>query len=434
MKNPGLLALALVVVSRGGALAVDAPTAVSTNATHRWPPHYGNAPEELVPYHSVTPYTKYFTTPQPFLGPGREYPPSPDLKSLKIGLLNPAPASSNGPKGVMTRRAVELAIDEANAAQRSGGLPFALIVREDLPLWGSAANIMVDFAVTDDVLAVIGTVDGDATHVALRAALKLETFIVNTSDPDPTLTETRIPWINRLFPDDRQQGYRLADLVVRDRKCRRIAVLRVNNRYGRVGVRTFVDSVRRLGTPILEEVRFRPGERDFDTAAARFHDAEPDAVVFWGEPEDVGHAVVALRQAAIKAAFFGGSWLMHPTFLETAGPAAEGFTITYPFDPNKTDRAWTEFVAKFAHRYGTPPDLFAAYAYDGAVLLIDAINKAGPNRYRIRDALAGVEEYDGVTGHIHFDPTLNNLAPLILARVEHGQFRFEANPAGSAQK
>ena len=92
----------------------------------------------------------------------------------------------------------------ANRAQ----LPFELFEKADSPQWGSAANIAVEFA-DNEVLAFIGTIDGDATHVALRVALKIETFMVNCSDPDPTLTETQVPWLLRVFPDNRQQGYRL---------------------------------------------------------------------------------------------------------------------------------------------------------------------------------------------------------------------------------
>ena len=77
--------------------------------------------------------------------------------------------------------------------------------RLDSPQWGSAANIAVEFA-DSKVLAFLGTIDGDATHVALRVALKIETFMVNCSDPDPTLTETQIPWLLRVFPDNRQEG------------------------------------------------------------------------------------------------------------------------------------------------------------------------------------------------------------------------------------
>jgi branched-chain amino acid transport system substrate-binding protein len=110
--------------------------------------------------------------------------------------------------------------------------------------------------------------------------------------------------------------------------------------------------------------------------------------------------------------------------LAAAGPAAEGTTITYPFDPNKTEPAWTVFVRKFDRRYGTRPDIYAGYAYDGARLLLDAIRAQGPNRYRIRDALTALKESEGVTGHLRFDPAQNNLAPLAVARVTRGAFVF----------
>jgi hypothetical protein len=85
----------------------------------------------------------------------------------------------------------------------------------------------------------------------LRATLKLETFMVNCSDPDPTLTETQIPWLIRIFPDNRQQGYRLASLIVKEKGLKKIVVLRTNSRPGRMEVRPFVD-VRRRGFPVLQ--------------------------------------------------------------------------------------------------------------------------------------------------------------------------------------
>jgi len=103
--------------------------------------------------------------------------------------------------------------------------------------------------------------------------------MVNCSDPDPTLTETQIPWLLRVFPDNRQQGYRLAELILRERNLSRIVVLRSNSRPGRVGVRPFVDAVRRLGRPILQEINFKEGDHTFTTQIAVVKQADPDAVV-----------------------------------------------------------------------------------------------------------------------------------------------------------
>ena len=105
--------------------------------------------------------------------------------------------------------------------------------------------------------------------------------MVNCSDPDPSLTETQIPWLIRNFPDNRQQGYLLARLIVEERGLTNIVVLRANNRPGRIGVRPFVDAARRLGHPILQEINFKEGDRKFDTQVAVIKQAHPDAVVIW---------------------------------------------------------------------------------------------------------------------------------------------------------
>jgi hypothetical protein len=63
-------------------------------------------------------------------------------------------------------------------------------------------------------------------------------------------------------------------------------------------------------------------------------------------------------------------------------------------------------------------------AYDTMNMLLDSICKAGLNRARIHDALANIEEYDGVTGHMVFDPNQKNVAPLYLGTVHNGAITY----------
>jgi len=295
-------------------------------------PYYGNAPAGLLPYRNIEPSYRYWLTRLPFRGPGRDYPDPPNLKSLKVGLLSPPPYGLEAPRGEMSKKGVLLAFEEANAARQPGQLPFELIEKADSPQWGSAANIAVEFA-DKDVLAFIGTIDGDATHVALRATLKLETFMVNCSDPDPTLTETQVPWLLRVFPDDRQQGYRLATLIVKEKGLSKIVVLRSNSRPGRVGVRPFVDSVRRLGHPVLQEINFKEGDRTLDTQVAVIKQADPDAVVFWGNAAEVGPAAAQLRAGGRRG---HRDLLLRP---EQNGPGVDGVRRAFPkaFRPEAGD-------------------------------------------------------------------------------------------------
>ena len=84
------------------------------------------------------------------------------------------------------------------------------------------------------------------------------------------------------------------------------------------------------------------------------------------------------------------------------------------------------------------PDIYAGYAYDGAQMLIDAIKKAGPNRYRIRDVMLGMDEYNGVCGYMRFDARWDNIAPIVYAEYRQGRWHYfpppKAKPPQTAAK
>ena len=130
----------------------------------------------------------------------------------------------------------------------------------------------------------------------------------------------------------------------------------------------------------------------------------------------------------MTAAFFGFDRVVEPEYAKAAGPAAEGTTAAYFFDPEKTDPAWTGFCERFRKRFGIQPDVYAGYSFDGAQMLIEAIKRAGPNRYRIHDLMTRIDEYTGVTGYMRFDGRWDNIAPVVLTQYRGGKWHFEPAP------
>lgn len=421
-----LWTVAWLVSAAPGAEAAPAVAVPPATARSSYP-YYANTPEELIPFRGVEPHFRYWTQRLPFRGPGKDFPDPEGLKTLRVGVLSPNRSGPEAARGARTRRGIELAFEEEEAARAPGLLPFELVYREDSPQWGSAANIAVEFK-DENCLGFLGTIDGDATHVALRVALKIETYMINTSDPDPTLTETQIPWLTRVFPDDRQQCFRLALLAVKERGCRRIAILREDSRPGRVGVMHFANYIRRLGFPPVQHFNFKPGSTNLETQIAGIKGSNVDGLLLYGQPEDVGRITAQLRAEGVTAPFFGFDRLKEDGFARNAGAAAEGMTITYFFNPERQDPPWVEFVARFEKRFGEKPDIYAAYGYDGAKLMIEAVRKSGPNRYRIRDYLAALEEWKGVTGPMIFDGRWDNIVPISVARREGGVWKFTPPP------
>lgn len=392
--------------------------------------NYGNAPDDMLPYGKYKkPYKHFFEEPQQFLGPGRAKSPAPDLTSVKIGFIGPLEGTTEDLLGNRMLQGAILALEEANAAGGYLGLPFEFVIRNDAGLWGASSNTFIELD-EEQVWAVLGSIDGASTHVILRVALKLELCIVNTGSSDPTLTETRIPWLIRCFPDDRQNSYVLADYIFNQMGIERVTVLRNNNRYGRTGIAEFQDTARRLGHPLLFELRYSTGDTDFALQLDRIRRANAEAVVIWGNAREAALIVKQMRRMGMEQRIFGADRLVSPEFIETAGEAAEGVVAAYPYNPNRDDPRLKEVRRRYAERFDEELEAFAAHAYDGMTIIIEAIRTAGLNRVRIRDVLASMKSYQGVTGKIIFDATLNDIGPICLAEVRDGRFHFRLYPLG----
>jgi ABC-type branched-subunit amino acid transport system substrate-binding protein len=325
-------------------------------------------------------------------------------------------------------RGATLAIEEGNQGGGYQGKPFRLVLRTDLVQWGQTSDEMVKFTYRDKVWAVLSGIDSNHNHVLLRATLKTEVPIVNAGSTDPTLTETGIPWIVRCINDDRQNAYLLLDYIYRIKGFARVAVLRVNDRDGRLGILEFLQGARRLKHPVLMELRFLNGDTDFRDQLVRIQALSVEAVVLWGNPREAGVIVKQMRGLGMHQPVFGFDRMSHPLFLEAAGPAGEGVVAVSSYNPTLVEPRWQSFRRSYRERFDEEPDAFSAHAYDGAKILIWAIRRAGLNRARLRDALFSLETFPGVTGAIVFDTTMNNVSVPWLVRVEDGHFRYFRPP------
>ena len=104
---------------------------------------------------------------------------------------------------------------------------------------------------------------------------------------------------------------------------------------------------------------------------------------------------------------------------------------TCQYNPDSDDPKLKAFQENYQKRFGQKPDVFAAHAYDGMNIIIEAVQKAGLNRALIRDVLTDMKTfkgYQGVTGKVIFDGTWNNVRPIFMASVKNGKFEFTPAP------
>ena len=405
---------------------------------------YAGEPADLSPYSKfAAPYDLNYIHPNIYSGAGRDIPDPKDLSEVRIGFFGPIEHSPEQVFGLRMLHGAQLAVEEANARGGYGGKPFKLMLHNDYDnwqakavygddratdptIWGSASNEVVKMVYDDQDWAVFGSISSESTHIALRVALKAEIPIVNSASTDPTIPETYIPWYFTDLQDDRVQGLTLARHIYTELGLKRVALLRVNSRYGRFGVLKFRDASRRLGHPVVIEQKFLPGDTDYTRALKIIQSSRADAIVLWADEIPAANILKQMKALGMKQRVFGSYRTLGPEMLAEAGDAAEGFEAVFPYDPTRNDPTWQGFNTRFEARFHEKPEQFASLAYDAMNALLGSICKAGLNRARIHDALADIAEYDGVTGHMIFDPNQKNVAHLYLGTVHNGAILYRA--------
>jgi branched-chain amino acid transport system substrate-binding protein len=452
MRRQWLLAAAFLLAASGSKVAGQSPSDskhfCECGAHPPGPPPdrtvepYAQTPQDLEPYERfVKPYYQNYTHPNLYAGAARDIPDPVGIKEVRIGFLGPIAKQSDQVYGLRMLHGAQMAIDEANARGGYGGKPFRLMVHDDYTnwqfgaeggvqrptdsaIWGAPLDESVKMIYDENVWAVFGSISSESTHMVLRLALKAEFPIVNSASTDPTVPETYIPWYFTDIQDDRVQAYTLARRIFTQLGFKRAALLRVNNRYGRMAAEKFRDAAVRLGRPVVIEQKYLPGDADFQRQLGIIRDSRVDAIVLWGDEPEAAGILKQMRAMGMKQRVFGAHRTLGSELLARAGPAAEGFEALYPYDPSRKDPRWVAFQQRYEAAYGEKPEQFAALAYDAMNVLLDSICKAGLNKARIQDALSQVVQYDGVTGHMVFDPLNKNVAPMYLGTVHNGAISY----------
>ena len=397
---------------------------------------YAHTVKELEPFHHVEPFKTHFRTQMEYTGPGRALPEPADITSVKIGFIGPlypTVSVATGGKsheevlGKKMHQGSVLAIEDANArgGYRPRKLPFELVTSNDNGLWGSSGNEIIKQCYKDKVWAILGTIDGANSHIAIRVALKCELLMMNSGDTDPTFIETNIPWVARCIGDDRQMNYILVDYMYRKMGYKRVGIIRSSNRYGRFGVREIVDASRRLEHPIVVEMAYKVGANDFTLELERLKAGKVDAVVHWGDDVDGARILNQMRAAGMTQPFLACDRCASDEFARLAGKNAEGVVCGFPWNPDRKAPDYQAFQERFRKRFHEEPETYAAHAYDGMNMLIWALETAGLNRAKMRDVIAyRSEPWKGVTGDIPFSSALDDIGEVFLARREGGRWVY----------
>lgn len=293
--------------------------------------------------------------------------------------------------GTQVKRAVELAVDELNKGGGIAGKRVELLFSDDSASGTLGIAVAQAFVANPAVVAVIGHANS-VVSVATARVYDGRLVAVSPSSSSPDLTGIS-PWVFRTINSDSLNGVELARVAMA-RGHKRVALVYENDAFGRGLVAVFK---RAFKGSVVAIDPISPATRDFEPLVTYYRTKTKPDVVFSVGTEGSGIAFVkeARRQTLAAELIGADGW----SGIVAAGSAVDGALVGAPFSADSPRDRAKAFVAAFQARYNTPPDGFAACAYDAVLLVAQAVREGGNDRKAVRDWLGAMRTpIDGATG------------------------------------
>jgi branched-chain amino acid transport system substrate-binding protein len=132
------------------------------------------------------------------------------------------------------------------------------------------------------------------------------------------------------------------------------------------------------------------------------------------------------RDLGVEAPILTGDGAQAQALIDIGGSAVENMYFTGHFhkDQASTARA-KEYIKRYEAKFKRDADAFGAQGADAYFLLVNAITRAGStDGTKVRDALAGTKDFEGVTGLISMGENGNPIKPMVVIKVEGGKFVY----------
>jgi branched-chain amino acid transport system substrate-binding protein len=327
--------------------------------------------------------------------------------------------------GQSSHKGTQLAIDDLNAAGGVLGKKFDLITEDDQSQAGQPATAVRKLISSDGVVAVLGEVASSRSLEAAPICQENKIPMISPSSTNPKVTQVG-DYIFRVCFIDPFQGTVMANFARQSLKLNSVAVLAdVKSDYSLGLAKFFKQGFTVAGGKLAAEENYSGGDKDFSAQLTAIKAANPDGVFVPGYYTEVGLIALQARQLGLTVPIFGGDGWESPSLVAIGGAALEGDYFSTHYSPEDTSPSAQDFDKKFQAKYGAMPDAMAALGYDSAMILADAIKRAGSTEgSKVRDALAATRNFPGVTGNITMDANRDASKPAVILAIKGGAFKY----------
>lgn len=321
--------------------------------------------------------------------------------TVKIGVIT----SITGEKalvGEYAQNAINMAVDEVNAAGGVLGKQVEVVYEDDLGTDVGAVNALNKLATDDEISAIVGPYYGTMI-LALDGEIKKAEIPVLSATSLQKLGDLGNPWLFQARTHDGYVPKALVEYAV-DNFGEKVSVIYGTDASGVGQMEAAVKTLEELGLEAVSLDAYNTGDKDFTAQIVKIQAAQPDAIVAFGLQVEAGLIMKQLRDMGVEAPIFGLASYASKIAIDLAKDAANGTYALTDYVPSTPRPEGQEFAKKYKELYGIDSDFTAAVEYDKFNLIIEAVKIANSeDRTAIRDAVFKIQNFPAVSNVFSFD-------------------------------
>lgn len=323
---------------------------------------------------------------EPPATPSSTTQPAATQKAISVGAIDPL----TGPfaaYGEPVRDGMLLAVDEINEAGGVNGRKLTLILEDDAGDPKNAVNAFTKLATVSKVPVVIGPLSSGCSMATAPLAERYKVVQLSTLAGTIDLTNAG-DYVFRIYPSAEVASRFIANVAIQRFRAKRAAILYPNNPYGVAANRFINEVLKGAGVEIVAVETFNDGDRDFRTQLAKTKQANPDVLICSAYYEEGAQILVQAYQLGLQVPVLGDDGWFGP-IADIAGDALKNlYFANVAFGPEYTEnQPMQRFIRAFKQRYKREPNSYAAAGHAAVYVVKAAIEKAGEDATRIKEAL-----------------------------------------------
>jgi len=332
--------------------------------------------------------------------------------TVKIAFVTPLTGALS-PHGIGGRNSAETAVKVMNADPNTK-YNYELVVLDDECKPNVAVQVVTKIAADRSIVAAVPHYCSTAAiaTVEIFHRFKLPMVVWAAVLPDITYAQ-KFPEIHRVSGTLIGQN-RVGAKFMKEQGYKTFVSFADSTDYGKSMNKYFTQFTQENGNNILGTFSVPPDQQDVSAELTKIKELNPQVIYFGGLTPLGARVRTQMDKLSIKAQFEGNSGVMGEAFINAVGPQlAEGALAFLDSPPlNKMPGGKMFMDAYKAAGYKEDPEVYGPFAYAATRLVMETIEKVGPDRAKITDALGNVKDAQSILGPITFDDHGQNITPL----------------------